>query len=371
MFRNLYMAVMLLFISSLSSQVLEVSKVFNNNSITPYNGQKLHVVYFWATWCGPCIPAGRQLEILQERFPNEMFMTAISEENNATISNFLERRPKRLYTVGDYNGSTFKKYGVQSLPYVIVFNQSGNEVWRGAPAGLTSDRIMNLHRRNSTIESRPLDWHVFEHVENVVIEDFTNRPLYVLDFDKEGASFFSSYSNQFVFKGSVSELLKAYYYLNDFELLVSEQDNRWVSLEINDLAAFKERYSLFDVLENELGFLFSKKIVSESVNELVFSNYDALIASAQKETNASYFVSEDRIEAFSAPISLIVKLLNDVSQPGVKYFYSGVNTNYYEWSLHYKYADLMRSELSDQFEIVLLENVLRDIEVYEVSLKGF
>ena len=87
------------------------------------------MIEFWATWCGPCITVSDYLDVLQEQYINDLYILSLSEETPETVKKFLNRRPTRFATAIDYDGETFKKYGVKDLPFAVLLDADANIVW--------------------------------------------------------------------------------------------------------------------------------------------------------------------------------------------------------------------------------------------------
>ena len=68
-------------------------------------GDKLVVVDFFATWCGPCIMIAPKLEEMSQKLSNVVFLKVDVDEN----------------------GETAEKYGIEAMPTFIFF-KSGQKV---------------------------------------------------------------------------------------------------------------------------------------------------------------------------------------------------------------------------------------------------
>ena len=126
------------------SQLLQKSDYHTTNS-----KQKLFLVEFWATWCGPCITVSNYLEVLQDQFKKDLFIISLSEENPETVKKFLSKRPSRFATAIDYDGETFKKYKVKDLPFAVLLDANAKIIWKGNPANLDSNYLKHLIQKSS------------------------------------------------------------------------------------------------------------------------------------------------------------------------------------------------------------------------------
>jgi len=72
------------------------------------SSDKLTVVDFWAEWCGPCRMVGPAIEQLAQTMTGKVKFAKLNVDENREIA---------------------AKYGIQSIPSLILFRQ-GNEVAR-------------------------------------------------------------------------------------------------------------------------------------------------------------------------------------------------------------------------------------------------
>ena len=63
------------FFTNLAFAQVKISELLQHSDYhTPMSKQKLFMIEFWATWCGPCITVSDYLDILQELNNNFFIM---------------------------------------------------------------------------------------------------------------------------------------------------------------------------------------------------------------------------------------------------------------------------------------------------------
>lgn len=113
---------------------------------------KVHVLEFWATWCGPCITAIPHLTELQKKYPDVRFVGVASSESGndeaaklAKVKEFVvgqgEKMDYRVVYVGDrakMSRPWMEAAGQSGIPCSFIVDASGRVAWIGHP--MTMDK---------------------------------------------------------------------------------------------------------------------------------------------------------------------------------------------------------------------------------------
>jgi len=104
------------------------------------DGGKLHeaellkqtsLVVVWASWSPHCRQIPEQVAALKREWGGKARVVTVDfEEGARTVREFLANRPMRAPVFLDSDGAFSKKYGVTSLPGLVVF-KDGKPVYRG------------------------------------------------------------------------------------------------------------------------------------------------------------------------------------------------------------------------------------------------
>jgi thiol-disulfide isomerase/thioredoxin len=138
---------------------LKFSKQLQGKPVTEIKEDKIYVVEFWATWCGPCIMAMPHLSKLAEKYSNTHVFIGCNvmekvgdkpyESSTAKVTHFVQKQKelKRMtYNVimdnnaQDMNKNWLEAAGVEGIPSSFVI-QKGKIAWIGHPDGL--DEILS------------------------------------------------------------------------------------------------------------------------------------------------------------------------------------------------------------------------------------
>lgn len=81
----------------------------------------------WATWCGHCAEEMAALERLKNSLAGQdVEVWGVTEDKPEAAERWMLERKRTLGVVLVDRGSTFKNYGVDSLPEVVVIDPQGN-----------------------------------------------------------------------------------------------------------------------------------------------------------------------------------------------------------------------------------------------------
>lgn len=123
---------------------LVADKWLQGDPVSKFGGGKIHVVEFWATWCGPCIVMMPHMSELQSEYRNKdvtlIGFTSKDPNNTAEkVAAFVTKRgPKLGYTFAyednrDTNTAWMRAAGQNGIPCCFVVDRAGTIVYIGHP----------------------------------------------------------------------------------------------------------------------------------------------------------------------------------------------------------------------------------------------
>lgn len=92
---------------------------------------KLLLIDFWATWCGPCIASFPHLEKLQEKYGGDLQIIAISDEKVDIVTKFLTKKNFNLSFLNDVDTKLFKRFNISQRPNSALISKKGEFIWIG------------------------------------------------------------------------------------------------------------------------------------------------------------------------------------------------------------------------------------------------
>jgi thiol-disulfide isomerase/thioredoxin len=118
---------------------------------------KVFLVDFWATWCGPCIESIPHLNGLVEKNKNVKFIS-ITYEPESLVKKFLNDHPMDSDVGLDDDFKMFRSYNAWAIPNVVMINSKGIIAGRIHPNKLTEEVIdILLNGGIPDVENTPED----------------------------------------------------------------------------------------------------------------------------------------------------------------------------------------------------------------------
>lgn len=128
---------------------IQVAKWVKGTPVTKLGDGKVHVVEFWATWCGPCKVSIPHLTELANKYKGRATFTGVSVWEDQTKTDFMDKvesfvkgyGPKMEYNVAaDGTANTMSETwmraaGQNGIPAAFVVDQQGKIAWIGHPMG--------------------------------------------------------------------------------------------------------------------------------------------------------------------------------------------------------------------------------------------
>lgn len=103
---------------------------------------KVYLVDFWVTWCGPCIESIPHLNLLVEKFKDKnVKFISITYEPESLAKEFLKDHPMKSDVGLDDDFKMFRSYNAWAIPNVVMINSKGKIAGRIHPSRLTEEVI--------------------------------------------------------------------------------------------------------------------------------------------------------------------------------------------------------------------------------------
>ena len=103
-----------------------------SGSSSSKSGEKLVLLDFWASWCGPCRESLPDLKRFQSAFSSDQVqVVSISEDRDENAWNsFVSQNQMTWEQRFDNNGESARRYGVQGFPTYILMDSNGTVLQR-------------------------------------------------------------------------------------------------------------------------------------------------------------------------------------------------------------------------------------------------
>ena len=132
--------------------MIAISKWINGEPVTAYVPEKVYVVEFWATWCGPCLKSMPHIASLQAEYGDRVTFVGVTAEDDATVTKFMtnlagqgdktwsEVLTYRIATDDDgkTNNVFMNASGQAGIPCAFIVGKTGNIEWIGHPMEIDS-----------------------------------------------------------------------------------------------------------------------------------------------------------------------------------------------------------------------------------------
>ena len=126
-----------------------------DKSINDLN-EKLLILDFWGTWCGPCIKGFSHLNELVEIFKDEpVQFISVGYENTERARQVLEKHKVKAWRATDTDLSVFTDYDAWTIPLVYIIDKKGWVKAKIHPEDLTIELIRLALKGNKIQDPDP------------------------------------------------------------------------------------------------------------------------------------------------------------------------------------------------------------------------
>jgi thiol-disulfide isomerase/thioredoxin len=92
------------------------------NGPAPKTRNKVVLIDFWATWCPDCRNLIPELNAWKKKFGDNLVIIGISDEDEATVKEFMKKTNMDYKIAIDPNKTTKTKIGVIGIPHVLIIS---------------------------------------------------------------------------------------------------------------------------------------------------------------------------------------------------------------------------------------------------------
>ncbi|GAB1858520.1 hypothetical protein MHTCC0001_33590 [Flavobacteriaceae bacterium MHTCC 0001] len=350
---------------------IKISENIQKSLIASSDENALYFIDFWATWCGPCVHASNYLTSLQQKYPDNFYVMSLSQENPNIVKGFIKKHNLQLAVAIDYNGESFSKYNITSLPYGILFDANGKKLWEGHPAEFKSYHIngyLTTHKKKvKATDMFPL--YDYEPVAVVKEDDFKGdfeiealeHPMASLIIDKK--------SKYLELSGSLTHILAYTNHVFTDQIKMAPEIENYYRVKV------KYQTSGFDTITKEiLKHLKLSQHHSKTNGEVLYFDIDDSrfwdINQIDWGTDTpNFLIGDSDIKADNVSLNEVNYQLANLLKTPIVTSNQSIAEEIHDWDIHYKYFELMSSGLKDTYGIKV-EKRYNDYPEYIITKKA-
>ncbi|MFK7831780.1 MAG: TlpA family protein disulfide reductase [Winogradskyella sp.] len=347
---------------------IKVSEFLQESTIASADGNKLYFVDFWATWCGPCITAKEHLGVLQKQFPSDFYVVSLTSENPLIVEKFLKKKPNGLAVAIDYNKETFKKYNVSVLPEGVLFNAEGKVLWKGGAPDLKKDIVAKYLRQQKTTTSLKTFFNVVSLEEESIAEYMPIEDLEIKFINSNDEDLMVITNDDYLkLSGSLKQIVGYLAKIYKNQIVLEEGLNTNYEIYFKKPFNTGENLAFKLITKMELG-VERKYNEGEGISFVIdtpkFWDTDQI---DWGKNNSQYLVGDSQIKADNVSLKdMAYQLAHVLDMPVIVPDDSELSLGLHDWDFHYKFFQLMQSDLEDNYGIKAEKKVV-SYPVYHIQ----
>ena len=208
--------------------------------VTEFEANKVYIIEFWATWCGPCLRSMPHLAELQDKYADKgVQLISVSDEDLSKVEKFLKRKvpgeKEKTYgeltsaycLTADPDESVYEDYmraaGQTGIPTAFIVGKDGMIEWIGHPTRMDQplaqvvegkwDREKYVHSLEKAAEFESLAKELWDMKEDGDAKGaLAELDVFMKDLDKDSEVFANSSTirTQLVMEIGGPEAVKAF-----------------------------------------------------------------------------------------------------------------------------------------------------------------
>lgn len=334
---------------------------------------RIIVLEFWATWCGPCIAAVPHMNELQKNYNNdEILFISLTYENVEKVKRTLARVNFKSSVATDTTRTTQIQFGdgesgIGSYPITFVIDNENRIQWIGSPSSLSKvvlDKILN----NSIIPSSRVESDQMKsnsslsNVKNKMVDILKDEREYIFEMHQSTGSITSKsmINDELLLLNSytILEIYEEIYSINSshvsgpseilnqkFDIVYKNKDKSFVHLESKLLEYLS--------LEKTVKYMQRKQFIFEivSTDKLELNNDSPFTAKSD---------AGEKVVFTAYTLDALAKQLSSISEH--QYQFKAIDKNKYDFIIDIKSEEAIMKSLNS-YGITLIESEVEQSQI--------
>ena len=365
------LAIICILTATYSYSQIKVSEFIQDSKIATPNSNKLYFIDFWATWCVPCITAKEHLGVLQKQFPEDLYIVSLTKENPLRVEQFLKKKPAELAIAIDYKGETFKDFNVKVLPEGVLFNANGKVLWQGGAPDLKKEIVSKFLRQQTSKTSLKSFFNVITAEEESISEYMPSEDLEINPLARNVEELEVVDNNNYLkLRGSLKPIIGYLAKIYKNQIVLDESLN--TNYEIYFKKPFSANENLAFKLITEMNLGVERKF-SEGEGIRFVVDTPKFWDTSQIDwgkNNAKYLIGDSQLKADNVSLKDVAyQLAYVLDMPIIVPEEGEISLSLHDWDFHYKFFQLMQSDLQDNYGI-RAEKKMVSFPVYYIQKKA-
>ena len=336
---------------------------------------KLILIDFWATWCGPCIASFPHLEELQEKYKDDLQILAISDEKVDVVANFLAKKNFDISFLNSVDKNLFKRFNISARPTSCLISKKGEFLWVGRSEDfepilikyLKTGKVPKTTIRESYKQFYDKDFNLEQEskIIDYTLSEGKDPKLYSATMQKKDTNLASiKYISV-----PITHIIQDFYLIEDLQFINNRPELDTILLNIkakSDKLTYGEvKNKILEEIQNTYNFNIKEKRKKTDVHLLTIVDENALKRNIETVKGGGY-VSREGGQHLITRLSL--NQLADYFQGRLKSYikYEGINDSKYNFTFD-KFEDF--GDLDSQLKKVgiSLSKQRKDLRYIEIN----
>ena len=135
-------------LKDVSAKSIQVDKLVDYDLLRQAK-DKIVIIEFWETWCGPCIEGMPLLKALQDKYPNDLKVICVSSDDFNKTVNFINKNKYPFDYIFDKTKELSTIFPHTGIPHTILIDKKGKIQAETLPGYLSESDIEQLISGNS------------------------------------------------------------------------------------------------------------------------------------------------------------------------------------------------------------------------------